>query len=128
MLLAADATLYQRGRLSVRAHLDYRYQSSVFAATTAGDDVPGRDNLKIDAYGVYNGRIALSYDFPRGDSLEIALWGQNIFDEEYPAQVIGLGSVAPTQNQLGEVIYGYVQQATIWNEPARFGVDLNYRF
>ncbi|MFK7977695.1 MAG: TonB-dependent receptor [Halioglobus sp.] len=128
LLLAADATLYERGGLTVRAHLDYRYQSSVFAGSTAGPDVPGRNNLKIDAYGVYNGRLSVGYEFARGDSIEIAVWGQNILDEEYPAQVIGLGSVAPTRNQLGEVVYGYVQQATIWTEPARFGVDLNYRF
>jgi iron complex outermembrane receptor protein len=128
LLLAADTTLYSSGNLTVRAHLDYRYQSATFAGTTAGDTVPGRNNLKIDSYGVYNARIALGYEFERGDMLEIALWGQNIFDEKYPAQVIGLGSIAPTQNQLGEVIYGYVQQATIWTEPARFGVDLSYRF
>lgn len=128
LLLAADTTFYERGGLTLRAHLDYRYQSSVFAGSTAGSDVPGRNNLKIDAYGIYNGRLSLEYEFKRGDSIELAVWGQNIFDEEYPAQIIGLGSVAPTQNQLGQVIHGYVQQATIWTEPARFGVDLNYRF
>lgn len=128
LLLAADATLYRNGPLSVNAHIDYSYQSAVFAATTAGDAVPGRDNLKIDDYGLCNARLSLTYDLERGDSLEIAVWGNNVFDKEYPVQVIGLGSVSPTQNQLGEVIYGYVQQATIWNEPARFGVDMNYTF
>lgn len=128
LVLAADSTFYRKGALSLRAHVDYRYQSSVFAGTTAGEDVPGRNNLKIDSYGLYNARVSLTYDFARGDSIEIAMWGQNIFDEEYPAQVTALGSVAPTQNQLGEVIYGYVQQATIWTEPVRFGVDLNYSF
>ena len=128
ILLALDATLYSSGNLTVQGHLDYRYQSSTFAGTTAGDDVPGRNNLKINSFGVYNARLSARYAFERGDSLEIAVWGQNIFDEEYPAQVIGLGSVAPTENPLGQVIYGYVQQATIWTEPARFGVDLNYLF
>ena len=54
-------------------HLDYRYQSSVYAGATAGEAVPGRDILKLPSYG-------------------------------------------------------YVQSATIWSEPARFGLDLNYQF
>ncbi|MEM9256540.1 MAG: TonB-dependent receptor [Pseudomonadota bacterium] len=127
-LLAANSTFYERGSLKLRAHVDYRYQSSVFAGTTAGEAIPGRNNLKVESYGVYNGRISMDYEFARGGSLEISVWGQNIFDEEYRSQVIGLGSVAPTENQLGQVIYGYEQQATIWNEPSRFGVDINYRY
>ena len=128
LMLAADTTLLQRDGFMLTAHLDYRYQSSVFAGSPGGDAVPGRNNLKIPSYGLFNGRLTLSYDLPRGDSIELALWGQNLADKEYPLQVIGLGSVVPTQNQLGEVIYGYVQSARIWSEPARFGIDLIYEF
>lgn len=128
LMLAADSTLFQGDGLTVSAHLDYRYQSSVYAGSTAGEDVPGRNNLQIPSYGLFNARIAFAYEFAQGHLLEAAVWGQNITDEEYPLQVIGLGSVVPTRNQLGQVIYGYVQQATIWSEPARFGVDLKYEF
>lgn len=128
LLFAIDTIVYDNGGLTLGAHFDYRYQSSTFAASTAGKDVPGRDILKINSYGIYNARLFASYELARGDVFEVALWGKNIFDEEYPLSVIGLGSVAPTQNQLGQVIYGYVQQAAIYNEPARFGVDLIYRY
>jgi iron complex outermembrane receptor protein len=128
LMLAADSTLFQGNGMTVSAHLDYRYQASVYAGSTAGEAVPGRNNLKIPSYGLFNARIAFAYNFAQGHMLELAVWGQNITDEEYPLQVIGLGSVVPTRNQLGEVIYGYVQQATIWSEPARFGVDLKYEF
>jgi iron complex outermembrane receptor protein len=128
VLLSADGRLYSGNGFSLDAHIDYRYQSSVYAGSTAGSAVPGRSNLEIPSYYTVNARLALSYEFSRGDTLEVAFWGQNITDEEYPLSVLGLGSVVPTRNQLGQVIYGYVQQATIWAEPARFGVDLNYEF
>ena len=127
-LAAADAELYTNGRFTLGAHIDYRYQSSVFAGSTAGEDVPGRGNLKIPSYGVWNARVSMDYEFERGDLLEVALWAENFTDERYRLQVIGLGSVAPVQNQLGEIIYGYVQRATVWSEPARYGIDINYIF
>jgi iron complex outermembrane receptor protein len=128
LLLAADSTLYQANGYNLSAHVDYRYQSSIYASSTAGEDVPGRNNLKIPSYGLFNARIALSFDLPRGGSIELALWGENLADKQYPLQVIGLGSVVPTANQLDQVIYGYVQSAKIWSEPRSVGVDLNYEF
>ncbi len=128
VLIAADANLYSGSSFDLRLHVDYRYQSSVYGGATAGEAVPGRDNLKIESYGTLNARLSLAYEFERGDYLEVAAWGENVLDEEYRQQVIGLGSVAPVQNQVGQIIYGYVQRATVWAQPARFGIDINYRY
>lgn len=127
-VFSVDGTLLQTQGITVSAHMDYRYQSAVFAGSTAGKSVPGRNNLKIPSYGLVNLRVAAAYNFARGDKIEIAVWGKNVTDKEYPQSVLGLGSVVPTANQLGEVIFGYVQQGTMWSEPARFGVDVNYVF
>lgn len=128
MLFPATVNLYTGSGYSADFHIDYRYQSRVYGGSTAGRDVPGRESLEIPSYDTVNARLAFGYEFARGDYLEIALWVRNIFDEEYQQQVIGQGSVAPTQNALGEVIYGYEQQVSVWAEPARYGIDLNYVF
>ena len=128
LLLAIDTTLYEENGYNVSAHVDYRYQSSIYATATAGKDIPGRNNWKVPSYGLFNARIALSFELSRGGSIELALWGENLADKEYPSQVIGLGSAVPAQNQLGQVVYGYVESAKAWSEPRSIGVDLNYEF
>lgn len=128
VLFALDAKLYQGNGFSFDAHIDYRYQSEVYGGSSAGRDIPGNEILEIPSFDTVNARFSLSYEFARGDYLEVAIWGRNVFDEEYQQQVIGQGSVAPSQNALGQIIYGYEQQVSVWAEPARYGVDLNYVF
>lgn len=126
--LGMDYTVWQSGNASLAAHLDYQFQSSMFVTTTAGPDVPGRDNVEIPSHGLFNGRLTLTLDLPRGDQAKIALWGKNLTDKKYPLQAVGGGYAIATTGVLGNVGAGYVQSSRIWAEPAGFGVDLSYRY
>ena len=123
-----DYTLWHFASGSVAAHLDYRFQSSVYATATAGPDVRGRENVELPSYGLWNGRLALTTGLARGDELTVALWGKNLFHKKYLIQANGMGSAVPVYNQLGQVIDEYAQSSRIWAEPASYGVDLNYRY
>lgn len=125
----ADYTFLRLDAATVSAHLDYHFQSSIFATATAGPDVPGRDQVRLPSVGTFNGRITLALALPRGDSLSLALWGKNLTRREYPVQVVGMGNAIATSNQFGGVTdAGYVQNAKIWAEPASFGIDIGYQY
>ena len=127
--LGADYTFLHLDAASVAAHLDYHFQSSIYATATSGPDVPGRDNVQIPSYGTLNGRVTLTWNLPRGDTLRFGLWGRNLAHHDYPVQRVGMGNAIATSNPLGGVTgAGYVQNATIWAEPASFGVDVGYQY
>lgn len=126
--VGVDYTLLHFTNGSLAAHLDYRFQSSVYATATAGPDVKGRDNVELPSYGLWNGRLTLAMDLPRGDNVAIGVWGKNLAHKKYLVQANGMGSAVPVQNQVGQIIDAYVQSSQIWAEPASYGVDLNYRY
>lgn len=126
--LAADYTFFRFNGGSLAAHLDYQFQSPIYTTATAGSAVPGHDYVKIPSYGVLNGRLILELNLPRGDEVQIAVWGRNLTDKEYPVQVVGGGNAIATTGPLGVVGAGYVNAAKIWSEPASFGVDISYRY
>jgi iron complex outermembrane receptor protein len=123
-----DYTLLHFGNGSLAAHMDYQFRSKVYATATAGPDVKGRDNVALPSYGIWNGRLTLAVDLPRGDNVKIGIWGKNLTDKEYLVQANGMGSAVPVFNQLGQVIDAYVQSSQIWAEPASYGVDINYQY
>lgn len=123
-----DYTLLHFGNGSLAAHLDYQFRSKVYATATAGPDVKGRENVELPSYGIWNGRLTLAVDLPRGDNVKIGIWGKNLTDKEYLVQANGMGSAVPVFNQLNQVIDAYVQSSQIWAEPASYGVDINYRY
>jgi iron complex outermembrane receptor protein len=123
-----DYTLVHFDAGTLVAHLDYQFRSKVFATATAGPEVPGRGNVALPSYGLWNGRLTLNVDLPRGDSVKIGLWGKNLTDKEYLVQANGMGSAIPVYNQIGQVVDAYVQSSRIWAEPASYGVDINYQY
>lgn len=123
-----DYTVLQFGNGNLAAHLDYQFKSSMFVTATAGPDVPGRDNVEIPSYGLFNGRLTLTLELPRGDQAKIALWGRNLTNKKYPLQAVGGGYPIATTGVMGPVGAGYVQSSRIWAEPASYGIDLSYRY
>lgn len=101
------------GELGIR--LDHTYTSSrVFAATPLAI-APWTKLLGDKGHNVFNARVSLS-KIPVGQSLEadVAIWGENIFSEEYIVSGIDFGSLG----------FG----GGVYSEPAQFGVDLTVRY
>jgi iron complex outermembrane recepter protein len=126
--LGADYTFLHFSGGSLAAHLDYHFQSQTFATATAGPAVKGRDNVTLPAYGLFNGRFTLALDLPRGDHVDVGLWGKNLTRKKYLVQNTGMGSAVPVVNQVGQTIDAYVQSSRIWAEPASYGLDINYKY
>jgi len=69
----------------------------------------------IDGYGLFNARLSLS-DLHVGaeSTLDIALWGKNLADKEYPLTAVDN--------------LPHADRAVLWGEPRSFGLELVYRF
>jgi iron complex outermembrane receptor protein len=129
MNIGTDYTFYHFDKGDVTAHLDYQFQSAMYDTAPAGPDVPGRDNYQVPSYGVFNGRVILALDLPRGDKAKLALWGRNLLNKEYRTQVIGNGNSIDTQGPTGTVTpAGYNTMASIWSAPAAYGIDISYEY
>lgn len=99
--LSAEYTFAANSYGEWSASLSYDFRDEELAA---GSNDP--DDLKPD-YGLLSMRIGLAnMDFANG-SLNVALWGKNLTDEEYEIY-----------HNYGSVIYG---------EPQSFGVSFNYK-
>jgi iron complex outermembrane receptor protein len=124
MNIGTDYTFYHFDKGNLTAHVDYTFQSAIYDTAPAGPDVPGRENYQVPSYGLFNGRLILALDLPRGDKAKISLWGRNLFNKEYRTQVIGNGNSIDTPG----VPAGYNSQAAIWAPPPAYGVDLTYEY
>ena len=123
--LGIDYLFLRAARAEFSARLDYHFQSKNYNTATTGSAVPNRSNYQQPSYGVFNGRLTMDLDLPRGDQLRLSLWGKNIFNKKYPVHVLGLGTPVATP----EVpVAGWMETAKIWNEPATYGVELVYQY
>jgi len=79
---------------------NFHYQDTVFFETS-NDPL-----LAQDAYWIFGGRVS----YRRSDApWELALWGENLLDEQYLVGVVGLG------------VFGYNLQS--WGEPRTWGIE-----
>lgn len=110
-VLAADAQLLDRGWGQLRAYLTYSYTGQ-----RSGGGLPGREGLtSLPTIALINARLtAAGIRAGESGSLDLALWGRNLADKEYP--------IAAIDN------LPHADRAVIWGEPRTLGVDLIYRF
>lgn len=121
---AVDYTFLRFDKGDLTAHLDYHFQSKMFDTATTGPAVPGKEFYQVPSYGIFNARLTWSFELPRGENAKVSLWGKNIFNKEYPVQVIGLGNGIATPG----VPAGYTQSAKIWAPPPAYGVEFVYEY
>ncbi|MRI34972.1 TonB-dependent receptor [Endozoicomonas sp. OPT23] len=96
---------------AIKARLDYSWVDSQFLYPE-----PVAANLtKVDAYSLINARVALT-DIAVGENetMEVALWGKNLTNEEY--RINGI----PNTN------FGFA--TNYYGDPRTYGVDATYRF
>lgn len=122
--VGVDYILLRAAKAEFSARLDYHFQSKNYNTATTGSAVPNRQNYQQPSYGVFNGRLSMDMELPRGDQLRLSLWGKNIFNKKYPVHVLGLGSPVATPDAPA----GWMETAKIWNEPATYGVELVYEY
>ncbi|MFN8628359.1 MAG: TonB-dependent receptor [Candidatus Binatia bacterium] len=91
------------------AHLDTSFQSSVFFAPI------NFENTEAGSYAVVNGRLQFAEIPLAMGSLDLALWGRNLFDRQYRVFGIDFGE------QLGWAVNKF-------GEPRTFGLQLTYNF
>jgi iron complex outermembrane receptor protein len=96
------------GELSVR--LDAYAQSSMYISNYGKTSAP---NTQIPSYEVFNARIGLSRI--AGSNVNVALFGRNIFDEDYYVGGIGLGT-SPGYNTV------------LPGDPATYGIEIGIDF
>jgi len=129
--LSADYTFAHFDNSTLAAHLDYRWQSRMFTSALGGSGVPDKVSVSVPSYGLLNGRLTWAVELPRGDRARISLWGENLTNEEYPMQVMGLGGgPVPVYNAQRGVVApaGRTALADIWAPPPSYGIDLVYEY
>jgi len=123
---SGDYTFLRSDRGTLSAHLDYRYQSRY---AQAGPAIPGQEFTTLPSYGIFNGRLSWSFDPPRGGHATVGLWGRNLTNKEYVAQIGGNPSsgsglsFAPPGG-----VPGYTQSFQTWAIPRSYGADISYQF
>lgn len=111
-VLAIDAGLWKADWGELRSfvswnHIGYR-QGVIIVEERRG-------LTEIPAYSLLNARITAGpIRAGRSGSLDIALWGKNLLDKQYPLMVI---DNLPHANS-----------AVVWGDPISAGVELTYRF
>lgn len=116
--VAVDWTFYRFVAGDLRLHVNYDWRDEFYGTTTTGKAVPNADLWISQARGLLNARLSARFELPRGDWLEVALWGKNIADSDYEFFITTLGSP----------LTGYSNQAIAWNEPSTYGIDLIYEY
>src|SRR5690625_1579002 len=127
--LGIDYTFLRVATAEFSGRLDYHFQSKNYNTTTTGSAVPGRSHYQQPSHGLVNARLSMDMELPRGDQLQVSLWGKNVFNKQYPVHVLGLGSpVDLDMDILGVVPAGLTSTAKVWNEPATYGIEVTYQY
>lgn len=125
-----DASLYHlpnAPKNSLNATLDWDVVELSFGQLTASFDYAWKDDyvtgvrelvgIDVDAYGVANARLTLNgEDWVGKGRFRVALWGKNLFDEEYFADTFG------SFNGI------HANRVATYGDPRSYGVDLEYRY
>jgi|GEM_PF-4998661 len=91
----------------------------------SGSGVPDQVSVTVPSCGLLNGRLTWAVDLPRGDRARIGLWGENLTNQRYPLQVVGLGGGAVATNTAPA---GRTALADIWAPPPSYGIDMVYEY
>ena len=100
------------------AHVEVFWQDESYAAGAWTSQVNGDpvlyDDVVLDERTIVNARIGIDNVELGNGTLRAALWGKNVFDQDYPTFGINF-------TQLGVVTEQYGEEAT-------FGLDVTYEF
>lgn len=111
-VLFADWTIASTHWGNLRAYVNWNYLGDRKGFVITEDR---RGKTAIDGYGLLNARLMLNQiRIGNSGTLDIALWGKNLLDEEYE-----LTAIAPLPQ---------TDRGVIWGEPRLLGLDFIYRY
>ena len=103
---------------SFLAALDYNGSNGVFGNLTYSykDDVLAipESALRFPSISLVSGRVGYSFEMSNGNEATIALWGQNLFDEEYLIDSLPFETFA--------------YRTEVYGQPRTYGATLGYKF
>jgi iron complex outermembrane receptor protein len=109
---AVDWTFAQWRAIDLRAYLSYHYIGKRDGVVI---DEARRDLTALFPTRVVNARLmARGLSLGEGGSVEVALWGKNLMDEEY--EVFAIDNTPQAD------------RSVLWGEPRMLGLDLVYRY
>ncbi len=85
---------------------NYSYKDGILS-------IPQND-LRLPSVGLVSGRIGMGFNTANGNEAYIALWGQNLFDEEYYIDSLPFETFA--------------YRTAVFGEPRTYGATLGYKF
>ena len=113
---------------ALSAHVNYRWQDDFFASAPTGPGVPNRDFYSIPSHDTLDARLMWTLDLSEGSQARVAVWGNNILDEEAPQHIIAQGAIIPLATVPFPTPAGYTHSIFSWREEATYGVDLIFEF
>ena len=108
--VSIDWEIFSNNAGYLSMNLNGNYQDDQWYS--AYNDKIGYENIKQDAYAIYNARFTW---FSSNDDYTIAIWGKNITETKYDSYAINL------QAGFG---FDYYQQGA----PATYGLEMTYRY
>ncbi len=103
-----DYLFPEMGIGDLRLNIDYAWRDER-SGTAVNADMKG---FFLDDYGLLKARLSLSNIDIGPAKVQLAIWGNNLTDEEYLVHQISFGFA----------------RTGVWNEPARYGADLTVSF
>lgn len=111
-IAALDWNVLKGGWADLRAFLSYNYTGRRGGLVITEER---RGLTSIPAYGLFNARLTVGgFQLGERGAAELALWGRNLADKQYPAMAI---------DNLPQA-----DRAVVWGEPRTLGLDLTYRY
>ena len=116
--LVSDWVFLRRDWGEFMAHVEVFWQDESYAApvwtgTYQGDPIL-YDDIEMDDRTIVNARVGIENVAIGSGVLRAAIWGRNVFDEEYDTFGVNFASLGPITAQYGE--------------EATFGLDVTYEF
>ncbi|AMN47990.1 hypothetical protein ACG33_12955 [Steroidobacter denitrificans] len=123
-------TLLNMATDSLTAVLNYRWQDKTYITSPAGPAVPGRDLYSRPSFGLLDARLVWRTELANQAKLRVDLWGKNLNNQKWPAEVIAQGNSIPLPDSVtGDYSpAGWTSQAATWSERRTYGVNFVYEF
>ncbi|PLW82356.1 TonB-dependent receptor [Kineobactrum sediminis] len=107
--LAAEYTVYSGAWGELTGRLDYEYVDRYVPYVEPTQNATS----SVDPYQLLNGRLTLAnIPVADGQSLKVALWGENLLDKEYRINTIPFG----------------LWTASFYGDPRTYGIEASYEF
>lgn len=128
--LGSSWTFLERGRSTLTAILNYRWEDRTYHSSGAGPAVPNHELASRPSFGLLDGRLSWKTELANERRLRLDIWGKNLTDKEWPLYVVASGSPVPVYDALTDTVSpaGYSSAPIAWAERRTYGMNMVYEF